>query len=137
MDNEGRSDRTMAADVAIKRIYDPVALDDGARILVDRIWPRGVSKQAAALTMWFKEIAPSTGLRKWFDHDPARFVEFRHRYRAELGANAEAIADLQGHLTAGRVTLLYAAHDPVHNHAIVLADYLRHHAGTRHVHPSA
>lgn len=115
----------MASDLAIKRIYEPATPHDGARILVDRIWPRGVSKQAAALTLWLKEIAPSTGLRKWFGHDPARWIEFRRRYHAELDANPELVAQLRDLLKSGRVTLLYAAHDTSHNQAHALADYLR------------
>ena len=81
----------MAADVRIKRIYDQASPEDGARVLVDRVWPRGVTKEAAALTVWLKEIAPSTALRKWFGHEPARFAEFRRRYLDEIRANAPAV----------------------------------------------
>ena len=115
----------MAADLAVKRIYEPVSSDDGQRILVDRIWPRGVSKQKAALELWLKDIAPSTDLRKWFGHDPARWSEFRRRYHAELDANPEPVAQLRSLLRSGRVTLLYGAQDAVHNQAQALADYLR------------
>jgi uncharacterized protein YeaO (DUF488 family) len=109
----------------IKRIYEPPAREDGARILVDRLWPRGVSKKTAALTAWPKEIAPSASLRKWFGHDPERWSEFRRRYRAELKANDAAVQSLRELLARNSMTLLYAAHDPAHNHALVLADYLK------------
>ncbi|TAK46642.1 MAG: DUF488 domain-containing protein [Xanthobacteraceae bacterium] len=115
----------MAANLHIKRIYEPASRDDGARILVDRIWPRGVSKNAADLTLWLKEIAPSTALRVWFHHDPSQWAEFRRRYRKELDANPGAVMLLRGHLKEGRVTLLYAARDEAHNHARVLADYIK------------
>ena len=115
----------MAADLALKRIYEPATADDGKRILVDRIWPRGISKQKAALDLWLKDIAPSTGLRKWFGHDPARWSEFRRRYQAELDANPEPLAQLRSLLKSGRVTLLYGAQDTIHNQAQALADYLR------------
>ena len=127
----------MAAAVRIKRIYEPASPEDGARLLVDRVWPRGITKEAAALTMWIKEVAPSTALRKWFGHEPARFAEFRRRYLDEIRANAPAAARLRSYVEDGRVTLLYGAHDPAHNNAVVLADYLRDHAGSRHVRHSA
>jgi uncharacterized protein YeaO (DUF488 family) len=127
----------MAADVRIKRIYDQASPEDGARLLVDRVWPRGVTKDAAALTLWLKEIAPSTALRKWFGHEPARFAEFRRRYLDEIRANAPALERLRPYLEGGRTTLLYAAHDPAHNNAVVLADYLRDQAGRQHVRHSA
>jgi len=88
------------------------------------LWPRGVRKEAAKLTLWLKEIAPSTDLRKWFGHDPARFAEFARRYQAELSANKDAVDRLDDLVKAGPVTLLYAAHDTEHNEARVLADYL-------------
>jgi uncharacterized protein YeaO (DUF488 family) len=112
-------------DIRVKRVYDPPDGKDGARVLVDRLWPRGMSKERAKLTLWLKEIAPSDGLRRWFGHDPARFTEFARRYRAELGANSEAVARLKELVKAGRVTLLYGAHDEEHNEARVLADYLQ------------
>ena len=127
----------MAADVRIKRIYERAGPEDGARLLVDRVWPRGITKEAAALTLWLKEIAPSTALRKWFCHEPARFAEFRRRYLDEIRANAPAAERLRSYVEDGRVTLLYGAHDPAHNNAVVLADYLRDHAGSRHVRHSA
>jgi uncharacterized protein YeaO (DUF488 family) len=124
----------MKVDIKLKRVYDPPAADDGTRILVDRIWPRGVSKEAADLTLWLKEIAPTTVLRKWFNHDPARWEEFQRRYRAELDANPDAVGQLHDLLKKGPAALLYAARDTAHNEALVLADYMRtreHHARPR------
>jgi len=121
----------MSPDIRVKRIYEPADEADGARILIDRLWPRGVRKEDAHLTVWMKEIAPSPELRKWFDHDPARFEEFTFRYQAELDANHATVARIDDYLKHGPVTLLYAAHDPVHNHAVVLADYLRTVGGSR------
>ena len=115
----------MAFDLMVKRIYEPPAPDDGQRVLVDRIWPRGVSKEEAALALWLKEIAPSDELRKWFGHEAARWTEFQKRYRAELDGNGEAVAQLRGFLQHGKVTLLYGAHDEAHNNAVALAGYLR------------
>lgn len=114
-------------DVRVKRIYDPPDGKDGARVLVDRLWPRGVSKERARLRLWLKEIAPSDDLRRWFGHDPARFAEFVRRYGAELAANDEAVGRLEELVKAGRVTLLYGARDTEHNEARVLADYLEGH----------
>jgi len=108
---------------AIKRIYEPPSADDGTRVLVDRLWPRGVSKDEARIDHWPKAVAPSPELRKWFGHDPAHWEEFGRRYRAELSANTEAVDQLR-HLR-GKVTLLYAAHDEQHNHALVLLDFLQ------------
>ncbi|MGV6876731.1 DUF488 domain-containing protein [Pseudochelatococcus sp. B33] len=118
-----------ALDIRLKRIYDPPAEDDGARVLVDRLWPRGIRKEGARLTLWLKDVAPSPELRRWFGHDPARWDEFSRRYRAELDANGEAVQRLREFLALGPLTLLYAAHDTEHNQAVVLADYLREHAG--------
>jgi len=115
----------MTPDIRVKRIYEPADNADGARILIDRLWPRGVRKDDAHLTVWMKDIAPSPELRKWFDHDPARFEEFTFRYQAELDANHAAVGQINAYVKQGPVTLLYAAHDPVHNHAVVLADYLK------------
>jgi uncharacterized protein YeaO (DUF488 family) len=114
-----------APDIRAKRIYDPPDRKDGARVLVDRLWPRGARKEAAKLTLWLKDIAPSADLRRWFGHDPARFAEFSRRYRAELGANKEAVSQMEDLMKAGPVTLLYAAHDTEHNQALVLADFLK------------
>lgn len=108
----------------IKRVYVPPAPDDGSRILVDRLWPRGVAKKATDLDLWLKEIAPSTALREWFGHDPARFAEFRQKYREELDGNPEPVARIAALAKNGDVTLLYAARNPRMNHAAVLAEYL-------------
>lgn len=118
----------MAFDIAVKRVYEPPAKADGQRVLVDRIWPRGVSKKDAELTLWLKEIAPSDELRKWFGHEPERWPEFQTRYSAELDGNGEAVDELRGLLREGKVTLLYGAHDEAHNNAVALAAYLRAHA---------
>lgn len=113
----------------IKHANEPASKADGARILIDRLWPRGQSKEKLQLTAWVKDIAPTTELRKWFGHDPDKWEEFRKRYRAELDANPDAVAELQGllkeHSTA---TLLFMAHDTEHCNATVLAEYLREHA---------
>jgi uncharacterized protein YeaO (DUF488 family) len=108
--------------VTIKRAYEPPSPKDGTRILVDRLWPRGVSKAKAALDGWNKDVAPSTPLRKWFDHKPERFQEFARRYRAELKHNP-AVAELRA--TKGKLTLVYGARDPAINHAVVLAKVLK------------
>ncbi len=110
----------------IKRANEPLTKADGARILIDRLWPRGQSKDKLQLTAWVRDIAPSTELRKWFGHDPEKFDEFRKRYRAELDANPEAVAELQGLLKEHpNATLLFMAHDEKHCNAVVLAEYLR------------
>ena len=110
--------------IRIKRIYDPAARGDGARVLVDRLWPRGVSKEAAGKLVWLKDVAPTPKLRTWFGHDPARFAEFSRRYRAELEHNEPGPAELRALAGKGTVTLLYGARDTEHNHALVLKDYL-------------
>jgi uncharacterized protein YeaO (DUF488 family) len=107
----------------IKRIYEAPKPSDGKRVLVDRLWPRGVSKVNAHLDDWIKDVAPSPKLRTWFDHDPERFAEFRRRYKAELKGNA-AVRALRALGKRSKVTLLYAAHDPKVNHAIVLRSVL-------------
>jgi uncharacterized protein YeaO (DUF488 family) len=109
--------------VFIKRVYDPPGPADGRRVLVDRLWPRGLKKQAAQIDLWLKTVAPSTELRRWFGHDPARWPEFRKRYRAELADNP-ALEELRRLARQGRVTLLYAARDPNHNNAVVLRELL-------------
>ncbi len=113
-----------AANIKLKRAYEPPAADDGTRILVDRLWPRGVSKEHAALDQWMKDISPSTELRKWFGHDPARWEEFRRRYAEELHQNVELLSQMRALARQGPVTLVYSAHDEVHNDAIVLRDLL-------------
>jgi uncharacterized protein YeaO (DUF488 family) len=113
-------------DVRLKRAYEPAAASDGERILIDRIWPRGVTRQEARLSEWARELAPSTELRRWFAHDPARFAEFRRRYTAELAAQEGKLRELRRRARAGAVTLVYAARDAEHNDAVVLAEILRH-----------
>lgn len=108
----------------LKRAYAPAAAGDGTRILVDRLWPRGISKEKADLAEWMKEIAPSTALREWFGHDPARWPEFQRRYRAELAGHAADLDRLRTLAQAGVVTLVYGARDTVHNDAAVLRDLL-------------
>src|SRR5690606_2444746 len=110
--------------ISIKRIYEPPAAGDGFRVLVDRLWPRGIKKDEARVDRWMKEVAPSTALRKWFGHDPQRWVEFTTRYRKELQANpafTELIALIK---EKGNVTLLYAAKDEAHNQAVVLSRFI-------------
>jgi len=124
-------------DIRTKRIYDPPDVADGARVLVDRLWPRGIRKETAALTLWLKDIAPSPELRQWFGHDPARWAEFARRYRSELAANPAALARLGELARTGRVTLLYGARDAAHNHALVVADALRDYLETSRDHPAA
>ena len=111
--------------INIRRIYEPPTEHDGQRVLVDRIWPRGVSREEAALDLWLKDIAPSTQLRKWFGHDPSRFDAFRDRYRQELEHNPQAVAELAALAKKGDVLLLYSAHDKQFNQAVVLAEYLK------------
>ena len=118
------SARIPAANVKLKRTYELPAADDATRVLVDRLWPRGVSKEHAALDQWMKDISPSTELRKWFGHDPARWEEFCRRYTEELHQNAERVSQLRSLTREGPVTLVYSAHDEVHNDAIVLRDLL-------------
>ena len=113
-----------AADVHLKRAYDAPHGTDGRRILVDRLWPRGVSKAEAAIDEWLKDLAPSTELRKWFGHDPDRWDEFRRRYAKEIHDHAELLARLRVIAREGPVTLVYSAHDEAHNDAVVLRDVL-------------
>jgi uncharacterized protein YeaO (DUF488 family) len=112
-------------DVRAKRAYDDPGDDDGYRVLIDRLWPRGVSKGAARLDEWARELAPSTELRRWFGHDPERFEESRVRYEAELASQREKLDELRRRARKGTVTLVYAARDTEHNDAVVLADVLR------------
>jgi uncharacterized protein YeaO (DUF488 family) len=110
--------------VKIKRADEEPAHDDGLRVLVDRLWPRGVSKPRARVDLWLKDLAPSSTLRRWFNRDPSRWVEFRRRYARELDAKDRAIAALRGAVRRGRVTLLFSASDPEHNNAVALHAYL-------------
>jgi uncharacterized protein YeaO (DUF488 family) len=108
----------------LKRAYEPAAPEDGERYLVDRLWPRGVKKDALVLTGWLKEVAPSDALRKWFGHDPARWTEFRRRYLEEMKSHAATLKPLRDAVKRGRVTLVYSAHDEEHNQAVVLREFL-------------
>jgi uncharacterized protein YeaO (DUF488 family) len=107
----------------IKRAYDPPGDEDGTRILVDRLWPRGIARERLA-AIWLKDLAPSTALREWLHEDPTRWDHFVHRYRSELDANPGALAELRPYLDRGRITLVYGARNTAQNHAIVLRDYL-------------
>ena len=109
----------------IKRVYEPQTRSDGRRILVDRLWPRGLSKKKAAVDDWIKDIAPSAKLRRWFGHDPRRWPEFRRRYRHELRAHADLMRALTARASRGNVTLVYGARDEQHNDAVVLAAAIR------------
>lgn len=111
--------------VRLKRVYDPPSPDDGVRILVDRLWPRGLKREAAKIDLWLKEVAPSAELRRWFGHDASRWAEFRLRYRAELAKNSAGVAALRDLTTGAKpLTLLFAAKDSDHNNAVVLRDFL-------------
>lgn len=109
---------------AIKRVYEPASETDGIRVLVDRLWPRGLTREAAKVDSWMKEIAPSTLLRKWFDHDPEKFESFADQYIHELNQNHKAVSDLKKLLKKGKVTLVYGAKNPDCNHALVLQRFL-------------
>lgn len=111
--------------IVIKRAYDEAAASDGYRALVDRLWPRGVKKENLKVDEWLKEIGPSTELREWFAHDPAKFSEFKRRYKAELAKNNLAGELLKRAEKSGTLTLVYSAKDTEHNQAVVLADYLK------------
>jgi uncharacterized protein YeaO (DUF488 family) len=113
-----------SANIRLKRAYEPPAANDGVQLLVDRLWPRGVRKANAAINQWMKDIAPSTALRKWFGHDPARWEEFRRRYVEELGEHPEQLTRLRTLAREGRITLVYSAHDEQHNDAVVLRGVL-------------
>lgn len=113
-----------AKNLQLKRAYDAPAPADGMRVLVDRLWPRGVKKEAAAIDLWAKDLAPSTELRKWFGHDPERWAEFTRRYNAELGQHTALLDELRAHALRGPVTLIYAARDQEHNEAVIIRDAL-------------
>jgi uncharacterized protein YeaO (DUF488 family) len=111
--------------VHIKRAYDPAERSDGHRVLVDRLWPRGVTKEKAHLDEWNRDLAPTPELRRWFGHDPERFDEFRRRYREELAGRQDELRELRRRARSGTVTLVYGARDTEHNGAVVLAELLR------------
>lgn len=115
----------MALDVRTKRAYDSPEAGDGYRVLIDHVWPRGVRRDALRLDEWARELAPSDELRRWFNHDPERFEEFRTRYRAELAEHPDQIGGLRAHARSGGLTIVYAARDRAHNNAAVLAELLR------------
>ena len=110
--------------VTMRRAYEPAGAHDGYRVLVDRLWPRGLTKEKAHVDLWLKEVAPSDDLRKWFAHDPTKWPEFKARYKAELKNNAAQLALLKRAITRGPATLLYGAKDREHNEAVVLQDLL-------------
>lgn len=113
----------------LKRVYEKAEPGDGCRVLVDRIWPRGVARKDARIDLWLKDVAPSTDLRKWFGHRPERWQEFKRRYFEELDASPEAVAELERALGKGSVTLVYAARDERFNNAVAIREYLSRHAG--------
>jgi len=121
------SERILSERVKLKRAYESPAAGDGKRVLVDRLWPRGVKKTEAAIDYWMKELAPSTELRKWFGHDPARWDEFRRRYAAEIHEHRDELHQLRNLMQRDAVTLVYSAHDEAHNDAVVLREILLRH----------
>jgi len=110
--------------IAVKRVYEPAAKTDGFRVLVDRLWPRGISKENAKLDLWLPDIGPSTKLRQWFNHDPERWGEFQRRYHGELKEKKELVGELKGRAKKGKLTLLYSAKDEAHNQAVALQKFL-------------
>lgn len=112
-------------EIRLKRAYEPAEPADGYRVLVDRLWPRGLSRERAGIDQWERELAPSTELRQWFGHEPSRFPEFRRRYLEELRAHRPLLAELRRRARDGTLTLVYAAKDTDHNDAVVLAEVLR------------
>lgn len=118
------SRRIVAENIRLKRAYDSADSDDGTRVLIDRLWPRGVRKADAAIDVWARDIAPSTALRKWFGHDPDRWHEFRRRYSEEIHRHRDQLDELRTLAEKGRITLVFAAHDEAHNDAVVLRDIL-------------
>ena len=110
--------------VSVKRVYEPSVSSDGVRVLVERLWPRGMRKETLKLNAWLKDVAPSDTLRRWFNHDPAKWSEFRRRYFAELNRHRDALQPILDAEAHGNVTLLYSAHDTEHNNAVALKDHL-------------
>ena len=110
--------------IQVKRVYEPVAKSDGIRVLVDRLWPRGLSKSDVKLDLWLPDLGPSTALRQWFNHDPERWAEFQRRYQAELKQKTALLATIQEQATTGPVTLLYSSKDGRHNQAVALRSFL-------------
>jgi uncharacterized protein YeaO (DUF488 family) len=116
--------KIQATNVRLKRAYEPPAADDGTRILIDRLWPRGITKERAAIDQWLKDISPSTELRKWFGHDPARWDEFRRRYAQEVHKNSDFLDQLRSLARQGAITLVYSADDEKHNDAVELRELI-------------
>lgn len=127
--------RIAAEKIRLKRAYVPAGSGDGTRILIDRLWPRGIRKADAAIHLWAKDIAPSTALRKWFGHDPARWQEFRRRYSEEIHRHRDRLGELRTLAQRGRITLVFAAHDEFHNDAVVLREILLGRSIRRGLHP--
>lgn len=111
--------------IQIKRVYEPPTKTDGFRVLVDRVWPRGLKKSDAAVDLWMKDVAPSTQLRKWFNHDPTRWKVFQEKYRAELRQHNSELEELKAHAAKRRLTLVYSARDTEHNQALALQEVLK------------
>ena len=114
----------LSANIKLKRAYDPPSPDDGVRILIDRLWPRGISKKDAALDHWMKDLAPSAELRKWFHHDPTRWREFVQRYSSEVEANMPLLDELRSLAQKGQITLVYSARNEQQNNATALKDFI-------------
>jgi uncharacterized protein YeaO (DUF488 family) len=112
--------------IKIKRVYEKQDKEDGTRILVDRLWPRGLTKEKACIDLWLKDLAPSTELRKWFGHDPAKWIEFRKRYCEELNSNKDQVIILKQQMKKGNLTLVYGAKDKEHNEAVVIKEVINH-----------
>jgi uncharacterized protein YeaO (DUF488 family) len=110
--------------IQLKRVYEESSENDGKRILIDRLWPRGLTKEKSRIEIWLKDIAPLTELRTWFEHDPSKWDDFKKRYRNELKNNSETVSKLIEQISQGKVTLVYSAKDKEHNNAVVLAEYL-------------
>jgi len=123
-----------ASMIGLKRVYDPAGSADGTRLLVERLWPRGVKKTALKIDNWLKDVAPSAELRKWFNHDPAKWDEFRRRYFEELTAKTESWQPILQAGRHGRVTLIYSSHDTEHNNAVALKEFLQNHLAGKTIH---
>jgi Uncharacterized conserved protein len=111
-------------DISVKRVYDQPDAKDGTRILVDRLWPRGLPKEEARIDLWLKSAAPSNELRQWYRHDPEKWLEFKQRYFSELASNPDAVKELIGHVKSARVTFLYSSKETKYNNAVALKDYI-------------
>jgi uncharacterized protein YeaO (DUF488 family) len=125
IEGDGADRGGLGMDIRVKRAYEPAASADGYRVLIDRLWPRGVSRRMAKLDEWDKDLAPSTELREWFGHEPNRFGEFRRRYIEQLRGQHSRLTDLRRRARTGTLTLVFSAHDTEHNDAVVLAEVLR------------